>query len=128
MCHHVSSKGDSHSPNLPGHLLHRITTFTLFLSTLGLSIGSEETAYCGIKRSVPNIVFILADDLGYGDVGCYGATKVKTPNIDRLAREGIRFTDAHATSSTCTPSRYGLLTGEYPWRKRGRASCRATRP
>src|SRR6266403_2132153 len=67
----------------------------------------------------PNIVLIYADDLGYGDVGCYGATRVRTPNIDRLAREGLRFTDAHAPSSTCTPSRYALLTGEYPWRKPG---------
>src|SRR3954447_12049864 len=55
---------------------------------------------------MPNIVLIYADDLGYGDVGCYGATRVRTPNIDRLAREGLRFTDAHAPSSTCTPSRY----------------------
>lgn len=67
----------------------------------------------------PNIVFIYADDLGYGDVSCYGATKVQTPNIDRLAKEGIRFTDAHAASSTCTPSRYAMLTGEYAWRKKG---------
>src|ERR1041385_6355301 len=67
----------------------------------------------------PNIVFIYTDDLGYGDVGCYGATRVKTPNIDKLASEGLRFTDAHCTSSTCTPSRYSLLTGEYAWRKKG---------
>jgi arylsulfatase A-like enzyme len=67
----------------------------------------------------PNIVFILADDVGYGDVGCYGATRVKTPNIDRLAAQGIRFTDAHSTSSTCTPSRYSLMTGQYAWRKKG---------
>jgi arylsulfatase A-like enzyme len=67
----------------------------------------------------PNILVILIDDLGYGDVGCYGATAVKTPNVDRLAREGLRFTDGHCTSSTCTPSRYALLTGEYPWRKKG---------
>jgi arylsulfatase A-like enzyme len=66
----------------------------------------------------PNIVLIVADDLGYGDVGCYGATKVRTPNIDRLAARGLRFTDAHSTSATCTPSRYALLTGEYPWRKK----------
>ncbi|MBL9183764.1 MAG: arylsulfatase [Verrucomicrobiaceae bacterium] len=65
----------------------------------------------------PNIVLILADDLGYGDVGCYGATKVKTPNIDKLASEGRRFTDAHSASAVCTPSRYALLTGEYPFRK-----------
>lgn len=65
----------------------------------------------------PNIVLINADDLGYGDVGCYGATKLKTPNIDRLAREGRRFTDAHASSAVCSPSRFGLLTGQYPLRK-----------
>jgi arylsulfatase A len=64
-----------------------------------------------------NIVLILADDLGYGDLGCYGATKVKTPNIDRLAGDGRRFTDAHSTSAACSPSRYALLTGEYPFRK-----------
>jgi len=67
----------------------------------------------------PNIIVILADDLGYGDVGCYGATAVKTPNIDRLAREGMRFTSGYATSATCTPSRYSLLTGEYAFRKSG---------
>jgi arylsulfatase A-like enzyme len=67
----------------------------------------------------PNIVLILADDLGFGDTGCYGATKIPTPNIDRLGREGLRFTDVHATSATCTPSRYSLLTGQYPWRKTG---------
>ncbi|NBV85666.1 MAG: arylsulfatase, partial [Verrucomicrobia bacterium] len=68
------------------------------------------------QSTKPNIVFILADDLGYGDIGCYGATKVKTPNIDRLARDGMRFTDAHAPASVCTPSRYNLLTGRYCWR------------
>ena len=67
----------------------------------------------------PNIVLIYADDLGYGDVSCNGAKAGLTPNIDRLAKEGLNFTDAHATSATCTPSRYALLTGEYPWRKRG---------
>jgi len=67
----------------------------------------------------PNVVLIFADDLGYGDVGCYGATKVQTPNIDRLAREGRRFTDVHSASAVCTPSRYGLLTGRYPLRANG---------
>ncbi len=64
----------------------------------------------------PNVVVIFADDLGYGDLSCYGATKVSTPNIDRLASEGRRFTDAHSASAVCTPSRYALLTGQYPFR------------
>lgn len=67
----------------------------------------------------PNVVFIYVDDLGYGDLSCYGATKISTPNLDRLAKQGIRFTNGHSTSATCTPSRYALMTGEYPWRKKG---------
>ena len=63
------------------------------------------------------IVLILADDLGYGDAGCYNPdSKIPTPNIDRLARDGMRFTDAHAAGSVCVPTRYGLLTGRYPFR------------
>ena len=69
--------------------------------------------------SRPNIVLIYMDDLGYGDTSCYGATSLKTPNIDRLAKEGLRFTDAHSAAATCTPSRYALMTGEYAWRKKG---------
>ncbi len=68
--------------------------------------------------SRPNIIFIMADDMGYGDLACYGATKIPTPNMDRIAREGIRFTDAHSASAVCTPSRYGVLTGRYCWRSR----------
>jgi arylsulfatase A-like enzyme len=67
----------------------------------------------------PNVVFIMSDDLGYGDIGSYGATRVKTPNLDQLAADGLRFTDAHSTAATCTPSRYSVLTGLYAWRKRG---------
>ncbi len=70
----------------------------------------------------PNIIFIMADDMGYGDLGCYGATKIPTPNMDSVAREGIQFTDAHSSSAVCTPSRYSVLTGRYCWRtsrKRG---------
>jgi len=67
----------------------------------------------------PNIVLIYADDLGYGDVSCYGARRIKTPNIDRLAASGIRFVHAHSPAATCTPSRYALLTGEYAWRRKG---------
>ncbi len=65
----------------------------------------------------PNIVYILADDLGYGDLGCYNSeSKIPTPNLDRLAKEGRRFTDAHSPSAVCTPTRYALLTGRYAWR------------
>ncbi|TDE53249.1 sulfatase family protein [Flavobacterium sp. GT3P67] len=67
----------------------------------------------------PNVIIILTDDLGYGDLSCYGATKINTPNIDKLAKQGIRFTNAHSTSATCTPSRYAIMTGQYPWRKKG---------
>jgi len=67
----------------------------------------------------PNIVLIYTDDLGYGDLSSYGATALNTPNIDRLAKEGLRFTDGHAAAATCTPSRYALMTGEYAWRRPG---------
>ena len=67
----------------------------------------------------PNIVLLYADDLGYGDVSCYGAARIKTPNVDRLAAQGLRFTDAHSAAATCTPSRYAMMTGEYAFRKKG---------
>ncbi len=67
----------------------------------------------------PNIVVIMADDLGYGDVSCYGATELSTPNIDRLAKEGLRFTSGYCSASTCTPTRYSLLTGNYAFRTKG---------
>ena len=67
----------------------------------------------------PNVILIIADDLGYGDVSAYGQSSVQTPNIDRLAHGGVCFTDGHATSATSTPSRYGLFTGMYPWKKEG---------
>jgi len=71
-----------------------------------------------VRAGRVNVVLINADDVGYGDVGCYGATKIATPNIDRLAEQGRRFTDAHSASAVCTPSRYALLTGQYPFRKK----------
>jgi arylsulfatase A-like enzyme len=68
------------------------------------------------KTVVPNVILIYADDLGYGDVGAYGATGIRTPHMDKLAAGGVRFTNGHAASATCSPSRYALLTGTYPWR------------
>ncbi|MEK6234451.1 MAG: sulfatase-like hydrolase/transferase, partial [Planctomycetales bacterium] len=88
--------------------------FTRCFSLVALMCGAVAAA----ADEPPNVVVIFADDLGYGDVGCYGAKKLKTPNIDRLAKEGRRFTDAHSASAVCTPSRYALITGEYPFRKR----------
>jgi len=82
---------------------------------LGLCAG----ALRGADAAKPNIVLIYADDIGYGDLSCYGASKVKTPNLDRLAAKGLRFTDAHTSSATCTPSRYSMMTGEYAWRRKG---------
>ena len=86
-----------------------------FICLCSLLLATESRA----DQSHPNVVLIFADDLGYGDLACYGATKVKTPNIDKLAAEGRKFTDAHSASAVCTPSRYGLLTGEYPFRGGG---------
>ena len=77
-------------------------------------------AGCGSSPNLPqqpNIVFILADDIGYGDLSCYGATRVKTPNVDRLAASGVRFMNAHCAAATSTPSRYALLTGQYAFRR-----------
>ena len=70
------------------------------------------------NTSKPNVILIYADDLGYGDLECYGAKNIQTPNVNKLAKNGIRFTNAHATASTSTPSRYSLLTGEYAWRRK----------
>jgi arylsulfatase A len=72
-----------------------------------------------VAAEKPNVIVIMADDLGYGDASCYGATALKTPNIDRLAAGGIRFTSGYCSASTCTPTRFSLLTGTYAFRKKG---------
>jgi arylsulfatase A-like enzyme len=91
--------------------------FTLFLLC---SIFSYNLVLCQTSAMVkkPNIVVIYMDDLGFGDLSSYGAKALKTPNIDNLANNGVKFTNGYATSATCTPSRYGLLTGVYPWRNK----------
>ena len=76
----------------------------------------------------PNIIFIYLDDLGYGDVSSYGATELETPHMDFLANNGLKFTNGYATSATCTPSRYALLTGQYPWRNRNAKILPGTAP
>lgn len=91
----------------------------LGVTALALPVSGRAADKSATSQKQPNIIFVLADDIGYGDLGCYGATKVKTPNIDRLAGQGLRFVDAHSMASVCTPSRYALITGEYAFRKRG---------
>lgn len=88
----------------------------LFLLVL---VGAASLQAADRLEAKPNIVYILADDLGYGDVGCNNpASKIPTPFLDHLASDGIRFTDAHAPTSVCTPTRYAILTGRYCWRSR----------
>jgi len=86
--------------------------------TVGFTVGPR-SLMAAEKQATPNIIVIMADDIGYGDVSCYGATEVKTPNIDRLAKEGVRFTSGYCSASTCTPTRYSLLTGKYALRQKG---------
>ncbi|SFF11614.1 sulfatase-like hydrolase/transferase [Sunxiuqinia elliptica] len=104
MTNPIPSKG-----NLPKSLL--------FGGLAALGIMPQQGISAEKGKEQPNVIVILTDDVGYGDLGCYGATKVKTPNIDQLASEGIRFTSAYAPASTCTPSRFSLITGQYAWRK-----------
>ncbi len=85
---------------------------------MAMGVGVQASA-TDRKPERPNVILIYADDLGYGDLECYGAKNVSTPNVNRLASEGLRFTNAHAAAATSTPSRYAMLTGEYAWRKPG---------
>jgi len=91
---------------------------TKFLIVSVLAVASVAAAAAAAAADKPNILIIYADDVGWGDLGCYGATKVTTPHLDDLAARGIRFTDAHTTASTCTPSRYSILTGQYSFRNK----------
>lgn len=102
-----------HSPMLKPTLL-----CSLFLLSLCLSCSSGAAPEEPTANAQPNILFIYVDDLGYGDLSCYGATDIQTPNIDRLASEGRLFTDAHCAAATCSPSRYALLTGNYAFRQK----------
>ena len=92
---------------------------SIFLLPLCAGILSPNIETNAKKRQKPNIVFIYADDIGFGDLSCNGTSSVQTPNTDLIAKEGIRFTDAHCGAPTSTPSRYAMLTGEYAWRRKG---------
>jgi len=84
---------------------------------LGTTLVTPAISIYAQQTKSPNFIFILADDIGYGDLSCYGEKTIHTPNVDKLASRGIRFTDAHAVAATSTPSRYSLLTGHYAWRR-----------
>ena len=88
------------------------------LITLPFSGYAQRQQPAGMLQS-PNVIFIYADDIGYGDLSCNGAKTICTPNVERLAAEGVRFTNAHSAAATSTPARYAMLTGEYAWRRQG---------
>ena len=80
-----------------------------------LFAGQAQPERKPVDKQQPNIILIVADDLGYGDLSCYGAHRISTPGMDRIANEGIRFTQGFCTAATSTPSRYSVMTGLYPW-------------
>ena len=94
-----------------------LSRLLLLVATASLMCGGVLSSVSAQQR--PNIVLIYADDVGYGDFSSYGATSVRTPNVDRLAKQGLLFTSGYASSGSCTPSRYSMLTGEYAFRKQG---------
>ena len=104
------------SPEFPVVLLHRIATLILIAISLVLSIHSAKQAHSAEETRVPNIVLILADDLGWADLACYGSRFHKTPALDELAADGMRFTQAYAACPVCSPTRAAILTGRYPQR------------
>lgn len=109
---------DSLRPRLPKRSFHLLLNSLTVATALTLEAAAPS----------PNLVLIYASDLGYGDLGCYGATRVKTPNIDQMAAKGLRFTDAHSAAALGSASRYALLTGEYAWRNRAMRELRGDAP
>lgn len=100
----------------------------LFLILNSCKTNEEPKPTNNVEEKQPNIVFIYMDDLGYGDLSAYGATEIQTPNMDKLANEGVKFTNGYASSATCSPSRYAILTGSYPWRNKDAKILPGTAP
>lgn len=111
-------QGD-HLRTFPGHWQPCITALILAVAGVLLPQVLQAQSAEAPRRERPNVIVIMADDLGYGDVSAYGATALQTPNIDRLASEGLRFTSGYCSASTCTPTRYSFLTGTYAFREKG---------
>ena len=109
-------------------VMKRFTSLILLLLSVIIVANAQDPKYQKPGANKPNIVFIYADDLGYGDVGAYGSIGLKTPNMDRLVNGGMKFTSGYASSATCTPSRYALLTGTYPWRNKDAKILPGTAP
>ena len=100
-------------------LIRRSPVIGVWLLVLLLGLSTQRDMQKTAVAARPNVIIVMADDMGYGDVGCYNSeSKIPTPNIDQLAKQGMRFTDAHSPSAVCTPTRYALLTGRYCWRSR----------
>ncbi|MFJ9086929.1 sulfatase [Streptomyces sp. NPDC102384] len=122
----------SHASRLSRRDLGGAAVATVAAAGVGAGVGAtagtaqaaapRETPFraaTGRRSRRPNILFILGDDLGWADLSSYGAPHIKTPNLDRLARQGVRFTDAYSGSATCSPTRFSLYTGRYPGRTKG---------
>jgi uncharacterized sulfatase len=106
-----------------GFVFDAVILASIGIGALLLGLSSPEKAAAASGKGMtdptaprPNVIIIYCDDLGYGDLGCYGSRAIATPNVDRLAREGVRMTDYYACNGICAPSRAGLLTGRYPFR------------
>ncbi|UMB61715.1 arylsulfatase [Lutibacter sp. A80] len=113
------------------NFLRKISSLLVLIVTISSLISckeKEKEVEIVTTQEKPNIVIIYLDDLGYGDLSSFGATEIQTPNIDALANEGVKFTNGYATSATCTPSRFGLLTGVYPWRNKNAKILPGTAP
>src|ERR1044072_7812980 len=97
-------------------MLTRRSFMSALAASASLFLSRQKAASNTPPSTRPNVIFILADDLGWGDLSCYGRPDYRTPNLDRLAAQGVKFTDAYSASAVCTPTRSALITGRYPGR------------
>ena len=122
------SRQNKHPLNYRGPLRHRIAILVMIAVSLEWSISSDHTAHGADPQRIPNIILILADDLGYGELGCYGQQVIATPRLDRMALEGMRFTHFYAGATVCAPSRSVLMTGQHHGHTRVRGNAGSMNP